>query len=40
MGKFQLTVQNQPGSFAKVAAALANARTNVEIAAGMGGRGE
>lgn len=40
MKEFQLTVQNQPGSFAKVAAALADAGINVEVAAGMGRRGE
>jgi len=40
MREFQLTVRNQPGSFAKVAAALADAGIRVEVAAGMGRRGE
>ncbi len=40
MKEFQLTVQNQPGSFAKVASALADVGITVEIAAGMGRRGE
>ncbi len=38
--EFQLTVRNQPGSFARVAAALADAGIGVEVAAGMGRRGE
>jgi hypothetical protein len=40
MKEFQLTVQNQPGSFAKVASALADVGVTVEVAAGMGRRGE
>jgi hypothetical protein len=40
MREFQLTVRNQPGSFAKVAAALADAGIGIEVAAGMGRRGE
>jgi hypothetical protein len=40
MREFQLTVRNQPGSFAKVAAALADVGVGVEVAAGMGRRGE
>ncbi len=40
MREFQLTVRNQPGSFAKVAAALAEVGVGIEVAAGMGRRGE
>jgi hypothetical protein len=40
MREFQLTVQNRPGSFAKVAAALAEVGVGIEVAAGMGRRGE
>jgi len=40
MREFRLTVRNQPGSFAKVATALADAGIGVEVAAGMGGRGK
>ena len=40
MREFQLTVRNQPGSFAKVAAALGDAGVGIEVAAGMGRRGE
>jgi hypothetical protein len=38
--EFQLTVQNRPGSFAKVAAALAEVGVSIEVAAGMGRRNE
>jgi hypothetical protein len=38
--EFQLTVRNQPGSFAKVAAALGDAGVAIEVAAGMGRHGE
>lgn len=40
MREFQLTVRNQPGSFARVAAALADAGIGVEVAAGMGRRSQ
>jgi hypothetical protein len=40
MREFQLTVRNQPGSFARVAAALADVGVGIEVAAGMGRRGE
>lgn len=40
MREFQLTVRNQPGSFSKVASALADAEIRVEIAAGIGKRGK
>jgi len=38
--EFQLTVRNQPGSFAKVASALAEVGVGIEVAAGMGRRNE
>lgn len=40
MREFQLTVRNQPGSFAKVASALAEVGVGIEVAAGMGRRNE
>lgn len=40
MREFQLTVRNQPGSFAKVASALADVGVGIEVAAGMGRRNE